>query len=227
MKLLQIYSYSDIEAFLKEFNSSKSYMSKHFRDRALPAILISKYADRDKSLFKRIVDFSLNDSDAIVRENFLTCVISNNASIDLNCFTDYICSHKCETFLEKLLYISFLSSQREGVEFINAKYFENSFLKDYAKVFSKSNPISFPIALLLKKPININYIEYSRYLSFLPSIVENIEQCPNTHYETFKVLNDCLKFAKYKNKNVYKNLIYKASKKQKYILHYFSDDIIL
>lgn len=227
MKMLQVYSFQEIHPFLKDFSNPKSYLSKHFRDRALPAILISKYNDKDNSLFKRIVEFSLNDSDAIVRENFLTCIISRNTYIDPKYIWDYFFSHNCETVLERVLYISLLSAHRISKDFIKTKYLENSFIREFVDLLFTSRPVSFPIALLLQKPVSINYVEYVNYLSFLPSLIEKIEQCSNTHYETFKVLNDCLRFAKKNNINVYGQLFLKATKKQKSIMKFYSDDKIM
>lgn len=136
-------------------------------------------------------------------------------------------SHNCGTVLERVLYISFLSAHRISKDFIKTKYLENSFIREFVDLLFTSRPVSFPIALLLQKPVSINYVEYVNYLSFLPSLIEKIEQCSNTHYETFKVLNDCLRFAKKNNINVYGQLFLKATKKQKSIMKFYSDDKIM
>lgn len=222
MKILQLYSYEDIQSFLNDFGNKESYRSTHFRDRALPAILMSKHASKDKNLLNRISEFSLADRNSIVRENYFTCLTSGDSDISPDYHGEIVYSHKHTTYLERVLYMTFLSTTQRGRNMLSSYNDLDSFLKQYSDLLLSNNPASFPIALLMKKPLNLSYLQYTRYLDTLPGLFEKIDKCPDSHIETFKVLNDCLAFAKSNNKNVYDRIVSMSSKRQRCILDYYS-----
>ena len=226
MKLLQIYNFDEIESFLKKYITPNSNDISIFRYRALPSILITKHAKKNIQLFKTISNFSLSDPDCIVRENFLTCLICDRAYIQESDIIPNVFSMEGKTFLEKILHITFLSTTTSGKKTLKkgSNIRQSNMLKEFSSFLATTKPISFPIALPLKKPIYLNHIEYTKYLKYYPRLIEGLEKCPETHPETFKVINDCLKFAKNNNKSVFKIVISESSKKQKGIIEYLSSD---
>ena len=218
MKAMQIFDKNAIEHLL---NSNKSiiYGSNHFRNRSLPAILISPFASDSNGLFKSILDFSLNDSNPIVRENMLTCLLTSKEALESKDLFKYIKEYIPSTFLEKLFYLS--TSKMYFSEDVSSLLIKNnSFLKKYSELLQTNTILSFPIALLLEKPRRINFNEYRNYLSLLPSIIEQTVIDKKTHSETYKVMKDCLSYCKEFNQSVFAFLVNKSTKKQLQIYNY-------
>lgn len=225
MKILQIYSFEEIKCFLTNSNNNSLYNSLHLRNRALPAILIAPNASKDTKLFQDIIMFSITDSDSVVRENLFTCLISNIETIKEDNLIKEIYSIEPKTFLEELLFLTLLKNTVKGRQIIKKYKSSNRIISEYLKGLKNINTVSFPLALLIKKSKNIGYKEYYTYIKLLPLIIEGIEKCSNTHYETLTVLNHCLSYAKKMNESIYNILLQNTSRYQKNIIDKFSDKL--
>lgn len=221
MKVLQIYPFSESRRILENPNSF-IYRSPSFRDRALAALLGTSHAHCDPTLFARIVGSSLNDVECVVRENFLTSLISyRNAFDDLDLPRE-IYDIAPSTPLEQLVFISFLKTTARGRHILNTYRPTTACLRDYVACVQRNPPVSFPLALPLNKPKTLSFQQYNDYLCSLPSIVEHVANDQHSHPETIKVLESCLSYCAARNQAVYKCLSDMATARQRRLLDFLS-----
>ncbi|MBV6419571.1 MAG: hypothetical protein DAHOPDDO_00794 [Ignavibacteriaceae bacterium] len=222
MKVLNSYSYNEIHSFFDQ-NNIDSIFKADFRTKALPAILIVPYSKKNVTSFKQIIKYSLDDSNPIVRENLWTCLISKKKSIPERNLPSEIFSISFSSFFEEFLFISFLATYKIGKNYLVSYNSSTQFFKDYINFLKKFNPVSFPPALLLKKPYNMKYKDYDSHLTYLPKLLIELLNCMATDPETIKVISICLFYCRNYNKSVFRNLLNKSNRVEKGILIYFSN----
>ena len=224
MDVLKSYDFGTIERYLLD---SKNYQSSSIKLQALPAILIAPQAQRNPPLFNKILQDSFNNGNAIVRENCLTTLISikdDTLSKTFKIIDNAISSHSPKTFLEEFLLISLFSKTRKGRSILRKYNPKKIFLKKYIENLYNLKPVSFPLALLIKKPSNISYRDYYYNISLLPAIIEHTFKDPECQYETLIVISNCLKFAKASNYGVFRKMVTTSTKDQNKIIGYLSNN---
>lgn len=220
MNILQISDFNIIKHYL-EINLEILFSSNKFRNRALPSILWTPNAKEDIGLFNTIISTSLNDTDPIVRETCLSCLVKNFDKIGEINLPKELFSYRAKTILEKILYLNLISKVSKGESILYHYNSDDRLIKSYINLLNNSKAVSFPISLLLLKPTYIDIEEYYLYLSFLPSLIERLSYSNNTHHETIFVIQNCISYCHKYNKKVFEVLLSNTSKTQKELIFYY------
>jgi hypothetical protein len=222
MKLLQTYPADDVIPVLEDFENPLIYKHSHFRNRALPAILGVPFAKTHPIVFRRVMEFSMSDSNVVVRENFLTCIMQDRGTFPGADCRKRLLDANPESFLEDLLLASCLTMSPAGCAPSKRQLSHDRDVRDYVRLFEKLPIISFPLALPMTKPRGLRESEYQVYLGMLPRILERIERDSHTHPETIKVIKGCMQYARNRNPGVYHYLGLHSDRRQRGLIEHFS-----
>lgn len=221
MNILPIYSFSEIRRVL-ENPDSFIYRSPKFRDRALAALLGTPCAHFDPALFARIISMSLSDHERVVRENLFTCLVSNASMFSELHIAREVYDTVPSTPLEQIVFLNFLRTTAQGRRILDAYRPTVSWLRAYVGCVQRNPPVSFPLALPLKKPKTLSFRQYGDYLCSFPAIVEHVSDDPCTHPETIKVLESCLSYCAARHQPIYRYLCENATKGQRALINFLS-----
>jgi hypothetical protein len=218
MRVLQTYGFETTSKKLKDFGHSDLYRATSFRSKALASILIAPYAQRDPLLFSKITEWSLGDRDCVVRENCITTILSNWPQIGESLLPHDILSIDRHTVLEEIVHWSLLRCTTKWETIQKTCGPRDPVIKRYIDLIEPEAPVSFPIALVLRKPPLMTYERFVEHLILFPALAERIYDNDNTHLETKKVLGYCVAFAKTSSPKVMDIVCRSATARQNEIL---------
>jgi len=218
MRILQTYEFERIAGILGDFNHNEVYKAKSFRSRALASILIAAHTQKDPALFKKITEWSLGDRDSIVRENCITTILSHWPTISESLLPSDIFSIKRHTVLEEILHWSLLRCTTQWDRIEKKCGPRDTVIRRFLELIETEAPVSFPIALVLRKPPLMSYRRYCEHLKLFAALAEKIYDHEATHFETKRVLGHCVRFARRESPKVMGIVLGHATVRQREIL---------